>query len=143
MFQITDSAFNVFKYIKSFKKPTRAVVLFQACDKTITRAVFDASLKRLHEAKIIKKVEFGVYQVVETDETKFEISQRKTYSKKKKASQPQPQTVQPPQEINLSQTANKFADYASDLLKENNDLRALLLQVHTKIGKALSLDSQE
>lgn len=140
MFQITDSAFNVFKCIKSFKKPTQAVVLFKACDKTITRAVFDASLKRLHEAKIIKKVEFGVYQVVETDETKFEISQRKTYTKKT-ASKPQP--IQAPQEINLSQTANKFADYASDLLKENNDLRALLLQVHTKIGTALSLDSQE
>lgn len=141
MYQVSQSELDVFKGITQFKKAVRAIDMYEGCPEHITRPIFDGALKKLLDIGVVEKIERGIYQVLTTDASAFKVTPRKRYTKSKGSTTPAPVATQP--EINLSTTANKFADYASELLKENNDLRALLLQVHSTIGNALSINSEE
>lgn len=45
--------------------------------------------------------------------------------------------------VNISTEANRFADFASDLVTQNAHYRAVLLEIHTTIGKLLFPQDKE
>lgn len=61
---------------------------------------------------------------------------KRKYTKRKTA------VKAPPPNFNFSSTAELLQNNVSQVLMENEQLRNLLLQVHTTIGKALQLDKE-
>jgi len=145
MLKITPLQEELLTIIKTFTDEWTPKQLLTAAPH-IARGAIDTTLKRFIDLKLVEKVDFGIYKTpknVLDGSLKYVISDRGTHIKKRGKAAPKVSTPPPAPVIQLSSTADKLANITSDVLKENSDLRNLLLQIHETIGNALELNTPE
>lgn len=143
MYRVTEAQFILLQSIKALQgKEVRPIEMFELVDGKITRQLFDSTLKRLLELKLLSKVAFGVYTINNYKLSDLEVVKSRSIRKNKKSKTLASQESAPPT-VTLTNTANTLADTVSAVLKENADLVALLTKVHETIGNALNLNKGE